>query len=67
MRHPPEAWQTFTPVPRSTQSREQQFDPLSHGLPPWPQPPAPPPVMSSQRPGVPSVWEHTPEQQSEPV
>jgi hypothetical protein len=35
------------------QIREQQFEPpIGHGLPSWRQPPAPPPVMNSQRPAL---------------
>jgi hypothetical protein len=38
----------------------QQFDPLSHGVPSWPQPPG----ASTQRPGCPPVAVQSPEQQS---
>ncbi len=38
---------TFTPDPRSAQTREQQFEAPVHGVPPWPQPP----VGVRQRPG----------------
>jgi hypothetical protein len=63
IRQPPAAWQTVTPLPGSTQSREQQFEGPSHGLPPWTQPPE----GSMQRPGVPAVVSQRPEQQSSPV
>jgi hypothetical protein len=63
IRQPPAGWQTFVPLPRSTQSRVQQFEPLSQGVPSWPQPPG----ASSQRPGVVAVAPaQSPEQQSSP-
>jgi hypothetical protein len=62
IRQPPAAWQTVTPLPGSTQRREQQFDGPSHGLPPWTQPPE----GSMQRPVEPVERSHRPEQQSSP-
>jgi hypothetical protein len=64
MRQPPAAWQTVTPLPGSTQRREQQFEDPVQGLPPWTQPPE----GSWQRPvGPPAVRSHSPEQQSSPL
>jgi hypothetical protein len=40
--------------------REQQFEPLAHGSPPWLQPPG----ASRHRPGKPPLDVHMPEQQS---
>jgi hypothetical protein len=60
MRQPAAGWQTVVPLPRSTHRRVQQFEPLSQGVPSWPQPPG----ASRQRPALPPVAEHRPEQQS---
>ncbi len=62
IRQPPAGWQTFTPLPGSTHRREQQLVGPVQGLPPWTQPPD----GSTQRPGVPPVVSHRPEQQSSP-
>lgn len=65
-RQPPAIWQTAAPLPRSTQTREQQFvPPFGQGLPPWMQPPPPPPVMNWQRPTPPDSAEQACPQQSE--
>jgi hypothetical protein len=63
IRQPPAVWQTVTPLPGSTQSREQQLEGPVQGLPPWTQPPE----GSMQRPGEPAVVSQRPEQQSSPV
>jgi len=61
MRQPPAGWQTFVPLPRSTQSRVQQFEALVQGMPSCMQPPA----GAVQRPGVVEVAPvQRPEQQS---
>lgn len=64
MRQPPAGWHAVAPVPRSMQSRVQQFEAPAHGSPSE----VHPPDGLTQRPGV---WagvvvpvEHPPEQQS---
>jgi hypothetical protein len=47
-RQPPAGWQTVTPVPGSSQIREQQFEPPEQGFPSWMHPPPPPPVTMTQ-------------------
>lgn len=60
MRQPPEGWQTFAPVPRSTHFFVQQFESPAQGYPSSAQPPG----ASMQRPGWPPLAEHMLEQQS---
>lgn len=50
----------MTPLPRSWQSRVQQFEAFAQGLPSWTQPP----FGCMQRPGAPPTELHRPEQQS---
>jgi hypothetical protein len=64
MRQPPAGWQTFTPLPGSSHTSEQQLDAPEHGFPSCVQPPAAPPVMVTHRPGLPFVPEQTPPQHS---
>lgn len=69
VRRQPEAGaQTSTPVPGSTQSREQQTEaPPEQGSPSTLQPPAPGALTVMQVPAAPPVAEQIPEQQSVPA
>jgi hypothetical protein len=60
MRQPPDGWQTFVPVPRSTHLRVQQFESFSQGMPSCVQSPD----ASRQRPTPPAAAVQRPEQQS---